>query len=62
MKKISYFKTSIGRQTLSGIVTLGSLPVLLISRDGSILFALFGLLVLLIGLISVPVMTHLNKF
>ena len=61
MNKTPYFKTSIGRQTLSGAITLGSLPVLLFSRNGGTMNALIGLLALSIGLLSVPVMTPWKK-
>lgn len=59
MKQPAYFQTAVGRQTISGILTIGSLPLLLCSRDSnSLIPGSLGLLLLFGGMLSVPVMSR----
>lgn len=62
MAQKSYFESKIGKQTLSGIVTISSFPLLYVG--GVTHFKLligFGLFLLLVGMISVPAMTFFDK-
>lgn len=62
MKQNSYFQTAVGKQTISGILTIGSLPLLLFSRNVTA-FALeyLGLLLLFGGMLSVPYMSRSKR-
>lgn len=62
MSRSDYFKTEIGRQLLAGTVTVGSFPFLYIGgKSGSPSYLLIGILALLCGMLSVPIMTYLEK-
>ena len=62
MNQQSYFKSKIGKQTIAGIVTIGSFAVLYMSgqtHQSSLVYA--GLFLLFSGMLSVPGMTFLDK-
>jgi len=62
MKQHGYFQTDIGKQTISGLLTIGSLPLLLFSRDtNSLALGGLGLLLLFGGMLSVPIMSRSKR-
>ncbi|MDK9709923.1 hypothetical protein [Acidaminobacter sp.] len=62
MKQHSYFQTDVGKQTISGILTIGSLPLLLFSREANSLeMGGLGLLLLFGGMLSVPIMSRSKR-
>jgi hypothetical protein len=62
MSQSRYFSTRIGRQTISGIMTIGSFPLLLLSGQGSVtLLSSAGLLILFGGMLSVPLMSFTQR-
>lgn len=62
MKQHSYFQTDVGKQTISGILTIGSLPLLLYSREVSGLFlGNLGLVMLFSGMLSVSIMSRAKR-
>jgi len=59
MKQHGYFQTDVGKQTISGILTIGSLPLLLFSREANnLVMGSLGLLLLFGGMLSVPIMSR----
>jgi hypothetical protein len=62
MKQHGYFQTDVGKQTISGILTIGSLPLLLYSREtNSLVLGGLGLLLLFGGMLSVPIMSRFKR-
>jgi len=62
MKQHTYFRTAVGKQTISGIFTIGSLPLLLYSREVSgLILGNLGLVMLFGGMLSVPIMSRVKR-
>ena len=61
MEQKGFFKTKVGHQTISGLVTMGAFPFLYIGGVKDINALLyFGIFLVLLGMASSPVISYLH--
>jgi hypothetical protein len=62
MKQRAYFQTTVGKQTISGIFTIGSLLLHLYGRNANgLTLGSLGLLLLFGEMVSVPIMSRAKR-